>query len=103
MSKKEWIKTILAGAGAVALMLLLGDRNAFYNWVETLVMIGILAGGFYKGRIREFLLEEDGVSSIEIVLLLVVLIGLVLVFKSQINKLLTSIFTEINKQAKEVY
>ena len=49
MSKKEWIKTILAGAGAVALMLLLGDRNAFYNWVETLVMIGILAGGFYKG------------------------------------------------------
>ena len=34
MSKKEWIKTILAGAGAVALMLLLGDRNAFYNWVN---------------------------------------------------------------------
>ena len=54
-------------------------------------------------RIREFLLEEDGVSSFEIVLVLVVLIGLVLVFKSQINKLLTSIFTEINKQAKEVY
>lgn len=54
-------------------------------------------------RIREFLLEEDGVSSIEVVLLLVVLIGLVLVFKTQINKLLTSIFTEINKQAKEVY
>ncbi len=54
-------------------------------------------------RIREFLLEEEGVSSIEVVLLLVVLIGLVLVFKAQINKLLTSIFTEINKQAKEVY
>ena len=33
----------------------------------------------------------------------VVLIGLVIVFKTQINKLLTAIFTEINKQAKEVY
>lgn len=32
-----------------------------------------------------------------------VLIGLVIVFKTQINKLLTAIFTEINKQAKEVY
>ncbi|MFK7722571.1 Flp1 family type IVb pilin [Pilosibacter sp. HC1M1C21] len=34
---------------------------------------------------------------------IVVLIGLVIVFKTQINKLLTGIFTEINKQAKEVY
>ncbi|MBS6999658.1 MAG: hypothetical protein KH168_00990 [Clostridiaceae bacterium] len=34
---------------------------------------------------------------------MVVLIGLVIVFKTQINKLLTGIFTEINKQAKEVY
>ena len=34
---------------------------------------------------------------------ILVLIGLVIVFKTQINKLLTGIFTEINKQAKEVY
>lgn len=33
----------------------------------------------------------------------VVLIGLVIVFKGQINKLLTAVFSEINKQAKEVY
>ena len=48
-------------------------------------------------------MEEDGVGVIEVVLILVVLIGLVIVFKNQINKLLTAIFTEINKQAKEVY
>lgn len=54
-------------------------------------------------RFREFLLEEDGVGVIEVVLILVVLIGLVIVFKGQINKLLTNVFTEINKQAKEVY
>lgn len=54
-------------------------------------------------KIREFLIEEDGVGVIEVVLILVVLIGLVIVFKGQINKLLNNIFTEINKQSKEVY
>lgn len=34
---------------------------------------------------------------------MVVLIGLVIVFKGQINKLLTNIFSEITKQSKEVY
>lgn len=53
--------------------------------------------------IREFLLEEDGVGVIEVVLILVVLIGLVIVFKKQINSLLNNIFSEINKQSKEVY
>lgn len=48
-------------------------------------------------------MEEDGVGVIEVVLILVVLIGLVIVFKGQINKLLNNIFTEINKQSKEVY
>ena len=53
-------------------------------------------------QLKRFLMEEDGVGVIEVVLI-VVLIGLVIVFKTQINKLLTGIFTEINKQAKEVY
>ena len=48
-------------------------------------------------------MEEDGVGVIEVVLILVVLIGLVIVFKGQINKLLNNIFTEINKQSKGVY
>lgn len=46
--------------------------------------------------------EEDGVGVIEVVLI-VVLIGLVIVFKKQINELLTNVFKEINKQSKEVY
>ena len=54
-------------------------------------------------QLKRFLTEEDGVGVIEVVLILVVLIGLVIVFKTQINKLLTAIFKEINKQAKEVY
>lgn len=57
----------------------------------------------WKNEIREFMQQEDGVGVIEIVLILVVLIGLVIVFKSQIGQLLDNIFKEINKQSKEVY
>lgn len=56
-----------------------------------------------KEQIKDFMREEDGVGVIEIVLILVVLIGLVIIFKSNIKKLLDSIFEEINKQSKEVY
>ena len=48
------------------------------------------------------LLDELG-SGTEIVLVLVVLIGLVLIFKGNIGKLLNNIFKEINKKSKEVY
>ncbi|MDO4267118.1 MAG: Flp1 family type IVb pilin [Eubacteriales bacterium] len=51
----------------------------------------------------EFLRQEDGVGVIEVVLILVVLIGLVIIFKSQITDLLESIFKEIKSQSKEVY
>ena len=54
-------------------------------------------------RIMEFLKEEDGVGVIEVVLILVVLIGLVIIFKKQSNQLLNNIFSEISKQSKEVY
>lgn len=54
-------------------------------------------------QIKEFVKEEQGVGVIEIVLILVVLIGLVIIFKSKITELLKGIFEEINKQSSEVY
>ena len=52
---------------------------------------------------KDFMGNEDGVGVVEIVLVLVVLIGLVLIFKGNIGKLLNNIFKEINKKSKEVY
>ncbi len=54
-------------------------------------------------QILDFFKEEDGVGVIEVVLILVVLIGLVVIFKKQITTLLENIFKEINSQSKEVY
>ena len=56
-----------------------------------------------KKELAAFLEEEDGVGVIEIVLILVVLIGLVIIFKKQITTLLNNVFKEINSQSKEVY
>ena len=53
-------------------------------------------------EVKSFLMDED-VGVIELVLILVVLIGLVIVFKKQINTLLTNIFKQINSKSKEVY
>lgn len=50
-----------------------------------------------------FMEDDSGVGVIEVVLILVVLIGLVIIFKTQITKLLENIFKEIESQSKEVY
>ena len=52
---------------------------------------------------KDFMENEDGVGVVEIVLVLVDLIGLVLIFKGNISKLMNNIFKEINKKSKEVY
>ncbi|MFR3730775.1 Flp1 family type IVb pilin [Lacrimispora sp.] len=60
-------------------------------------------GTFLKTQIMDFMKEEDGVGVIEVVLILVVLIGLVIIFKDRINALLELIFKQIDNQSKEVY
>lgn len=55
-----------------------------------------------KNRIWNFIKEEDGIGTVEMILILVVLIGLVLIFKSQLTTLVNSIFDKINSQAGRV-
>ena len=67
------------------------------NWKEHEIAEG------FADEMGAFWGEEDGVGVIEIVLILVVLIGLVIIFKTQIRKLLETIFKQIETQSKEVY
>lgn len=50
----------------------------------------------------KFWREEDGVGVIEIVLILVILIGLVLVFKEQITAIVNNAFTSISGNAGKI-
>ena len=46
--------------------------------------------------------EEDGVGVVEVILILVVLIGLVLIFKSQLTSLVGTIFEKITSQTGSI-
>ncbi len=52
--------------------------------------------------LKSFIKEEDGIGTVEMILILVVLIGLVLIFKKQLTDLVNSIFKTINDKAKSV-
>ena len=58
---------------------------------------------YLKKQVMDFMKEEDGVGVIEVVLILVVLIGLVIIFKDRINAVLELTFKQIDNQSKEVY
>ena len=49
----------------------------------------------------EFLTEEDGMGTVEIILIIVVLVGLVLIFKEQLTSIVESIFSKITKQTNK--
>ncbi|HJB19743.1 MAG TPA: hypothetical protein H9782_10890 [Candidatus Bariatricus faecipullorum] len=50
-------------------------------------------------RIRKILQEEKGISVIEMILILVVVIGLIVIFKSQLTSLVQSIFSKITSES----
>ncbi len=52
--------------------------------------------------LRELWNDEEGIGTVEIILILVVLIGLVLIFKKQLTDLVNTIFEKINSDAGQV-
>ena len=51
---------------------------------------------------RDFLVEEDGIGVVEILLILVVLITLVIIFRERLTELLSTIFESINSKSATV-
>lgn len=51
---------------------------------------------------RQFILEEDGMGTVEIILIIVVLVGLVIIFKRQITDIVNSLFDKISNQTGKV-
>lgn len=48
-----------------------------------------------KYLMKEFWNDEDGIGIVEIILILVILIGLVVIFKSEISTIVSDAFTAI--------
>ncbi len=51
--------------------------------------------------VKQFLTEEEGMGTVEIILIIVVLVGLVLLFREQITKIVNSIFSKITNQTNK--
>ncbi len=51
---------------------------------------------------RDFLCEEDGMGTVEVILIIVVLVGLVIIFKDQITQIVNSLFEKITAQTGKV-
>lgn len=55
-----------------------------------------------KKQWKAFLKDESGLSTVEIILILVVLIALVLIFKDEMIEIVESIFKTINKRIDKI-
>lgn len=58
-----------------------------------------------SGRLKgfqRFLSEEEGMGTVEIILIIVVLIGLVIIFKTQLRSLVETIFEKITRDSRTV-
>lgn len=51
---------------------------------------------------KQFLLEEDGMGTVEIILIIVVLIGLVIIFKTQLRSLVNTVFEKITRDSNTI-
>ena len=51
---------------------------------------------------KEFVLEENGMGTVEIILIIVVLIGLVIIFKNQLRTLVDKVFKKIMEDSNTI-
>ncbi len=52
--------------------------------------------------LQDFLREEEGMGTVEIILIIVVLIGLVIIFKTQLRSLVQKVFDKITRDSNTV-
>lgn len=67
-------------------------RKSLLNWLDSKLI-----------SMRTFLVQKnEGMGTVEIILIIVVLIGLVIIFKDQITDLVNDIFKKITKQTNKI-
>lgn len=55
-----------------------------------------------KKGLKDLFLEEDGIGTVEMILILVVLIALVTIFRDQLTSLVGELFTTLSGNAKKI-
>ena len=55
-----------------------------------------------KNRMLNFMKDESGMGVVEIVLIIIVLVGLVILFKSKITAHVNTLLSKMSSQAKQI-
>ena len=55
-----------------------------------------------RETVRDFIRDEAGMGTVEIILIIVVLIGLVIIFKKQLNDLVKKVFQKISSDSNSI-
>ena len=55
-----------------------------------------------KKGFQDFLREEDGMGTVEVILIIVVLVGLVIIFKNQITAIVQTLFDKITAKTDKL-
>lgn len=50
---------------------------------------------------KDFLRDEDGMGTVEVILIIVVLVGLVVIFRNQITAIVNSLFKKITSRTDD--
>lgn len=53
-------------------------------------------------KIKNFWYDESGMGVVEVVLIIIVLVGLVMLFKKQITSLVNMLLSKMSSQAKQI-
>ncbi len=53
-------------------------------------------------NIKDFLNEDDGMGTVEVILIIVVLVGLVIIFKGRITEIVERLFDKISSQTDSI-
>lgn len=67
-------------------------REKISNWINRQIVK-------WKYEVKE---DNAGMGTVEVILIIVVLVGIVIIFKTQITDLVESIFSKITKQVNKV-
>ncbi len=55
-----------------------------------------------RESVGDFMRDETGMGTVEIILIIVVLIGLVIIFKKQLNDLVKKVFQKISSESNSI-
>ena len=76
-----------------------------FNYISRIFQCGSLEEEKSMNQLktfRQFIKEEDGMGTVEVILIIVVLVGLVVIFKEKITEIVNAIFNKITNQTKKI-